>query len=358
MNFIWVDNMVDNCYYFNVDTKEQILKIIIDRRTITGAEIARQLGITRQAVNKHLKAMVKSGLIFKCGNTRDGFYTSDSKIPCINKEIRRRFIENVSGLKEDILFNKVDMFLGLKNLLKENVYNIFHYVFTEMVNNVIDHSKSDVLSTIIKINDEEILCEIRDYGIGVFESLRSKFSLQNELDAYLEIIKGKKTTQPDRHSGEGIFFSSKVSDKFIIRSHRLEVIFDNLKSDIFVKENRYLKGTCVTFYIKRYSKKRLKDIFDIYSKEEFNYEFSTTTAKVKLYGDDLISRSEAKRLLAGLENFKEIILDFDDVKSIGQGFADEIFRVFKNRYPNINIIPLNANSVIDAMIKHVLNNNI
>ncbi|MCZ6781406.1 MAG: STAS-like domain-containing protein, partial [Nitrospirae bacterium] len=62
---------------------------------------------------------------------------------------------------------------------------------------------------------------------------------------------------------------------------------------------------------------------------------------------------EARRLLANLETFSEIVLDFRDVKSLGQGFADEVFRVFAGRYPAIAISTENTNPVIDAMIRHV-----
>lgn len=38
---------------------------------------------------------------------------------------------------------------------------------------------------------------------------------------------------------------------------------------------------------------------------------------------------------------------------MGQGFADEIFRVFKNKYPDIEMIPINACPTVLGMIKHV-----
>lgn len=338
-----------------MDTKVRIFEIIRNNKKITGSEIARQLGITRQAVNKHIKTLLKTGLVFKGGNTRDSFYTTDSEEPGLNKMIKRRFTTKVDGLREDQFFEKTDRIMGIRNHLRENVYNIFHYIFTEMVNNVIDHSQSDLLSSVIEIDSDEIRCEIRDYGIGIFESVKSKFLLNSEIDALLEIIKGKRTTQPERHSGEGIFFSSKAADKFVIRSHKLEVVFDNLDSDTFIKEGRFFKGTCVKFYIKRYSKRVLREVFDLYSKEEFNYEFFTTSVKVKLFGEEFISRSEAKRLLTGLDKFKEIILDFEGVKSIGQGFADEIFRVFANQNPDIVIKTVNTTPIIEAMIKHSIN---
>ena len=77
--------------------------------------------------------------------------------------------------------------------------------------------------------------------------------------------------------------------------------------------------------------------------------------QVKLYkeGVDLISRSRARQVLAGLEKFKSVILDFDKVPTVGQAFADEIFRVFQSKYPNINIKPINMNETVAFMVGRV-----
>ena len=77
----------------------------------------------------------------------------------------------------------------------------------------------------------------------------------------------------------------------------------------------------------------------------------TTVAK----SDDLVSRSQARRVLSGLDLFKEVILDFRDIKYIGQAFADEIFRVFPNMNPNTAISEQNANSAVRNMINRARN---
>jgi len=59
--------------------------------------------------------------------------------------------------------------------------------------------------------------------------------------------------------------------------------------------------------------------------------------------DPHISRSQAKRLLMGLEKFKQVVLDFKGVSSVGQAFVDEVFRVFQNEHPDIAIQYFNAN---------------
>ncbi len=71
--------------------------------------------------------------------------------------------------------------------------------------------------------------------------------------------------------------------------------------------------------------------------------------------EPLVTRSQAKRLLARFEKFMEIVLDFQDVESIGQAFADEIFRVFHNEHPNINLYPINVNDQVLSMIKRAQN---
>jgi hypothetical protein len=69
------------------------------------------------------------------------------------------------------------------------------------------------------------------------------------------------------------------------------------------------------------------------------------------YGDDkLISRSQAKRLLARIDKFKQVLFDFSEVEMIGQAFADEIFRVFANNYPAIELTVINTNESVQQMI--------
>lgn len=53
--------------------------------------------------------------------------------------------------------------------------------------------------------------------------------------------------------------------------------------------------------------------------------------------------SPAKRLLARVELFKVVLFGFREVDSIGQAFADEIFRVFAKAHPEIELLPVYAN---------------
>lgn len=94
-------------------------------------------------------------------------------------------------------------------------------------------------------------------------------------------------------------------------------------------------------------------MFDEYTADG-DYEFSKTVVPVRLtrYGNEaLLARSQAKRLLARLDRFKTVVLDFEGVEWIGQGFADELFRVFVRRHPNVEIVPVNENPQVKSMIR-------
>jgi uncharacterized protein (DUF1330 family) len=106
------------------------------------------------------------------------------------------------------------------------------------------------------------------------------------------------------------------------------------------------------------SKKVLRELFDKFSDlESGDYDFAKTHVPVNLarYGKEyLVSRSQAKRVLARFEEFKEVMLDFEDVDEIGQAFADEIFRVFANRHPEIVLKVMNANEYVQQMINRAI----
>jgi len=102
----------------------------------------------------------------------------------------------------------------------------------------------------------------------------------------------------------------------------------------------------------------LRDLFKQYTDAPQSYGFTKTLIPISLleYDDKtpvFISRSQARRLMARAENFNVVMLDFSGIDYIGQGFADEIFRVFKTNHPKIGLRPINCNEDIQQMIQHV-----
>lgn len=190
---------------------------------------------------------------------------------------------------------------------------------------------------------------IADDGYGIFRKIQNSMNLLDERHSIFELAKGKLTTDPQNHTGEGIFFTSRMFDSFHIMSGGISFPHEFGDAEDWIWEgNRTSGGTNVWMKLGNHATRTAKQIFDQFTSGD-DYGFTKTVVPVKMVQYDnskLISRSQAKRLLARVELFKTVILDFQDVETIGQSFADEIFRVFALKHPEIELTPTSANSEI------------
>jgi hypothetical protein len=240
--------------------------------------------------------------------------------------------------------------------MKNNVREICQYGYTEMVNNVIDHSESDILTIQLSVDYLNIVIRISDSGIGIFEKIKTALGLEHAKQSILELVKGKFTSDIENHSGEGIFFTSRVFDSFFIFSHQLSFVGLGNKDGYMFDEKKDLQGTTVCMKIKKTSATSLKNIFGEYADPDKDPSFHKTCIPVALMqheGEFLLSRSQAKRLISRVDRFTEVILDFKNVTQIGQAFADETFRVFTNKHPDVHLVTINTSADVSNMIKRV-----
>lgn len=341
--------------------KDEILEIIKTKGRVETKDLVKKVDVSRQYINQLFRALIKEGVLIKIGSTNKAFYVTPGYVATHSDELPEIFkirLEN-SGLEEHIVWKEIKNKFVLVSKLKENVYSIFEFAFLEMLNNAIEHSNSKFIEIEIKIQNKELFFCVDDFGVGVFRNILKKRKLKSELEAIQDLLKGKTTTQPKLHTGEGIFFTSKIGDKFTLDSYGNKLIFNNKINDVFFEQPKSIKnGTKVGFTIDIDSKMHLSSVFKKYTNidDESDYGFDRTEIKIKLYtiGGIYISRSQARRLLVGLDKFRSIILDFDKVPAVGQSFADEIFRIFQNKYPEITITPVNMNDAVEFMVKRAI----
>lgn len=309
--------------------------------------------LTRQAIHNHLTALVKMGYLVAEGKTRARTYALGP-----TRSHKAEFL--LTGLREsDVYYRDFgSMFSGLPPELE----NICHYGFTEMLNNAIDHSGGTVAVIEVDRTAESIEINIADDGEGIFNHIARIMNLSDPRESLLELSKGKLTTDPDNHTGQGIFFTSRAFDHFLIVSG--DLIFshhDGYKHDFLLHNANDHIGTKVLMNIALNSDKNLKAVFDNFTgNEKENFAFNKTIVPVKLVlyeGERLVSRSQAKRILNRVERFKTVMLDFQDVDFIGQAFADEVFRVFTRNNPQITLIPVNITKSVEQAIKAAENSN-
>ena len=166
--------------------------------------------ISRQAVNQHLKLLVTQKSLVPEGTRNKRTYKLHPEVTW-----EKTYVLN-DKLEENVVWrNDVEKFV---NDLPNNVIDILHYGFTEMLNNVIDHSESNSVHIALEQTALHTEIKIFDIGVGIFKKIKNSLNLDDERHAVLELAKGKLTTDPDNHTGEGIFFSSRVFDNFAILS--------------------------------------------------------------------------------------------------------------------------------------------
>ncbi|OGY84018.1 MAG: hypothetical protein A2898_01985 [Candidatus Kerfeldbacteria bacterium RIFCSPLOWO2_01_FULL_48_11] len=340
-------------------TKEKILQAAKEKRQIRTAQFTRGFGVSRQYVSGLIRLLVASEQLIKIGSTRRAFYVLPTYARRHPEILPSRFLKTYTnkGLEEHQVLAEVEKKFTVVSQLKETLRDIFTYAFSEMCNNAIEHSRSKSISVEVFLKAKELCFIMDDAGIGVFRNVMKKRNLRSPLEAIQDLLKGKTTTMPKAHSGEGIFFTSKAADEFTLDSYGYQMITNNTIPDVFIRQvPRSKRGTRVTFKIRTDSGRHLSGVFKRYTnlKSESDYGFDKTEIRVKLFtlGGIHISRSQARRVLHGLEKFKIILFDFDKVTMVGQAFADEIYRVFHSKYPDIELNATNMNEAVRFMVMH------
>lgn len=307
--------------------------------------VAGLLGVSRQAVATHIRDLVAEGYLSKSGTTRPTYAPGRYR--------RASFRYPLAGLAEDRVWSR-DISPLLHGLTRE-VFDICHFGLTEMVNNAIDHSEGAYVGVHVLRDQKQVAIAIVDDGVGIFRKISAALSLPDERLALLELSKGKFTTDPTRHSGEGVFFTSRMFDHYQIVSGGL--IFDHLDhepDDLLFDVDSDHSGTSVSMRIFIASQRSMRDTYAKYSSGPDEHTFAKTIVPVrmaKIGEENLVSRSQAKRLLQRIDRFRCVVFDFDHVPNVGQAFADEIFRVFANAHPGIELIAVHTAPDVQQMIR-------
>ncbi|MFM7736647.1 MAG: STAS-like domain-containing protein [Alphaproteobacteria bacterium] len=312
-----------------------------------GARLATAFGVSRQVASGYLQRLVRDGLVEAEGTTRARVYRLK-----LLSSVGKRF--PCAGLEEDLVWR--DVVAPHVADLPDNVRDIWHYGTTEMINNAIDHSGSAEVQVELQRNALWTDVVVTDEGEGIFVKIQRALDLRDPRESILELAKGKLTTAPEAHTGEGIFFTSRAMDRFEIESHHLRFVHAGSSEDSIVEQAADMPGTRVRMRLAHDSPRVMGEVFDAFS-DSRDYTFDKTVVPLCLAqyeGEKLVSRSHAKRVSQRFERFKKVELDFTGISEIGQAFADELFRVFARAHPEILISPVNANPLVERIIRRAI----
>lgn len=254
----------------------------------------------------------------------------------------------LNGLKEHEVWEWVASDLRIDSLTDGG--RIAQYAFTEMLNNAIDHSSGRRATVSVWVSGQEIAFRIGDDGVGAFARLRDGLGLDHALDAAAELTKGKRTTWRERHTGEGIFFTSKAVTAFRISANGFRLTIDNERADVGLGISPVQTGTVVESSIALPSPHTLRSVFAAFTNDDHRFSRSRPTVKLFGVGVSFVSRSEARRVMDGMIGFDDIDIDFAGVEDVGQGFVDEALRVWPAQHPGVNVHPINMNEAVEFMV--------
>ena len=314
---------------------------------------AKETGLSRVAVSRRIKRLADTGYL-----TRHGSGTRQTYSPGHN-----RFWKQVMPLATATRAGESGIWEAsvspLMAGLPRSLSNIANTCFTEMVNNVLDHSDASTLCMGVHVHGGRLQMAVMDDGIGIFRKVAMALDLVDERLALLEIAKGKYTTAATGHSGMGIFVSSRMLDGFCLYSRGLSFVPRTPHgvdlSFQWIAPLTWAEGTVVLMDIALDSTRTAQSVYERYfSPDEIGWDaFHTTEVPVKLaqLSSQLTSRSQGKWVVERATQFRTVILDFEGVETVGQAFVDEVFRVFATAHPEVRLVPVNLTPPVESLVR-------
>ena len=340
--------------------KDHILrKIDADKKEFI-ALISNEYGISVTSVKRYIESEIENAHII-----RDTYRTCGYSLAFTGRELRYD-IKSIAEREDSILFSEI---LPLINA-GDKAMEIWNYVLPEILSNAVNHSGGSTVSIYVRSNYLYTRVTVADNGVGIFSKVREAMKSFGHRDpsiddAVAELYKGKFTSEPDKYVGDGIFYSMHLLDKFAAISE------GNVIRAGFEEEPSYLRshllgyamrptdnGTVIVMQLENDTQRDASDVFDKYSSGEDGLLRTNIPVFEACADRNPITRSQAKRLCARLDMFDEVILDFEKSMIMGQGFADEVFRVFHNNHPQVVVMPVGMNPVVKRMYLHAANNKV
>jgi len=154
-----------------------------------GARLSRgfveQFEVSRATAAKTLRGFVASGWLESTGGTKPVFRLGGNRIAVKSYPL--------PGVDEHIAWEH-DFRPVFE--LPQNVANIAHHGFTEMVNNANDHSEGKLVSVLMRVKDGRLSIVVTDNGIGIFEKICRAMALPDRRLAMQATILERESSSP------------------------------------------------------------------------------------------------------------------------------------------------------------------
>lgn len=308
------------------------------------AHLMQRLEVSRRRARKLLGLLVDTGWLVMEGTRRRPHYR-----PGTLRQVVRQYA--LDGLQEDRPW--AEHFAPCFDL-RPNVARLAQHAFTELLNNAIDHSGGRSVTVSVRQTGLHLQMLVSDDGCGLFQRVAESWAIDDPHLAMLELGKGKLSSQPDRHMGQGLFYVARAADIFDLHANRHAFQRRPGRSGWFDGRAVDREGTSVYLAIALDSTRTLDQVLRSHADEGYGLHHTEVSLRL-LTGPNtwLESRAQARRVVARLGSFRRAHLDFSGIDEIGPAFADELFRVYARAHPEVQLVPEAAAPRVAAMIAEV-----
>ena len=336
-----------------VQLTQRITQAAVQHPADLPAFLMRELQVSRRQANQLLRKLVASQWLVELGTPRKPLYR-----PGPLRQVIKRY--PLATLQEDLPWGQ-DFARCFE--LSKPIARMAQHAFTELLNNAIDHSGGTTVAVSMRQTPVQLQLLVSDDGCGLFQHVAQSFDIPDAQLAMLELAKGKLTSAPDRHSGHGLFFTSRLADVFDIHANNSAFQCRAWERHGWrtgqpgLVANR--SGTSIYLAIMLDTPRNLQSVLQAHSASGSGVGFERTSVPLILInggGTDsamLASRAQARRATQRLGQFRHAEIDFTGIDHIGHGFADEMFRVFEREHPGLTLHAVGMTRQVAATIDHV-----
>ena len=177
------------------DAADQV-RVLVGRLGEAGnRDVVRALHVSAATSHRLLRALVVSGVLERHGRGPAARYRL--------RRIRRRF--RLAGLTEDRAWQRVAEDMARIRPLATAEARSLQYAATEVLNNAIEHSRGWSVEVAVSFEAAgTTVTKVQDDGVGVFRRICEDFGIGSPHEAIVQLEKGKLTSDPSQHSGEGL----------------------------------------------------------------------------------------------------------------------------------------------------------
>jgi len=305
--------------------------------------LMQRLACSRRRANRLLQRLIETQWLVAAGTPRKPLHR-----PGALRQVVHGYA--VPGLQEDLPWRRdFAPFFALPT----EVQRMAQHAFTELLNNAVDHSGGSRVTVSMRQTPLHMQLLVSDDGCGLFKRIADSFEIDEPTLAMFELSKGKLTSQPDRHAGHGLFFSSRLADVFDINANSAGFQRSALGDAAWrAKKPAPHSGTSIYLSIALDTPRTLDSVLRAHSTDVAAYAFTRTEVPLKLLegGQMLMSRADARRVTSRLMQFGVAELDFSGITAVGHGFADELFRVFPSQHPGVMLQGKKMAPAVGAMV--------